>query len=180
VIIVDCTYHEKLDNLKVFQRFQGAHLELSRLKRQQFQTEVWDLGHTMLTDRVTTDSEKMQTVWEWPRKKHKHGSSPGVYSSYWRFTAGVVDVTKQLTQPRVDAQIFQWSPEADTIFWSLKELLCMSPISGYPQPDEEFSVDKNESTAGIHLLSEVQDNQKHVVACYGRTLSKAKKKYCMT
>jgi hypothetical protein len=26
----------------------------------------------------------------------------------------------------------------------------------------------------------VQDNQKHVVACYGRTLSKAKKKYCMT
>jgi hypothetical protein len=91
-----------------------------------------------------------------------------------------LDVTKQLTQPRVDAQIHQWPPEADAVFWFLKELLCMSPISGYPQPDEEFSVDNNESTVGIGLLSEVQESQEHVVAYNSRTLSKAKNKYCMT
>lgn len=83
-------------------------------------------------DRVTTDPEKMQTVREWPRNKHKLGSFPGLYSYYRRFTAGFVDVTKQLTEPRVDAQTFQWSPEADVIFQSLKELLYMPPISDYP------------------------------------------------
>jgi hypothetical protein len=129
---------------------------------------------------VTTDPENMQAVWEWPRNKHKLGSFPVLCSYYWRFTAGFVDVTKQQTQPRVDAQTFQWSPEADAIFWSLKVLLYMSSISGYPQPDEEFSVDKNESTVGIGLLSQVQESQVHVVAYYSRTLSKAKKKYCMT
>jgi hypothetical protein len=53
-----------LANLKVFQRFQGVHLELNPLKCQLFQNEKWDLGHTILTARVTTDLEKMQTVWE--------------------------------------------------------------------------------------------------------------------
>jgi hypothetical protein len=73
VIVIGRMFQDHLLNLwKVFQRLREARLKLNPEKCQLFQKEVQYLGHTVSPERIITNPEKLQAVWEWPTPKKKH------------------------------------------------------------------------------------------------------------
>jgi hypothetical protein len=55
---------------------------------------------------------------------------------------------------------FQWTPEVEATFQTLKGALCVAPVLSYPQPGKRFIVDTDASNIGIgRVLSQVQDRQ---------------------
>jgi hypothetical protein len=68
----------------------------------------------------------------------------------------------------------------EAAFQSLKDALCTATILAYSQPRERSVVDTDESNVGIGgVLSQVQDGQERVVACYSKMLNKAERKQCL-
>lgn len=91
------------------------------------------MGHAVSPEGVTTDPERLEAVQRWPppKDKHKSWSFLRLYTYYRRFITGFADIAKPLTQFMEEEQTYQWTPEADAAFWSLKESLCMAPVLGY-------------------------------------------------
>jgi hypothetical protein len=79
-------------------------------------------------------------------------------------------------------QAFQWTPLLEAAFQALMEAgLCSAPILAYPKPRERFLVDTDASYVEIGgVLSQIQDEQKQVISCYGKTLNNAEKHYFLT
>jgi hypothetical protein len=100
---------------------------------------------------------------------------------YGRFIHGFADIAKPLIRMTEEKRTFEWSPEAEAAFLSLKEALCTAPVLGYPRPGEKFIVDTHASNTGIGgVVSQIQDDHERVVAYFSKTLSKAERNYCVT
>jgi hypothetical protein len=106
-------------------------------------TEVRQLGYIVSSVGIITDTEEFEAIWKWPTPKNKHKirSFLGLCTYYRRFISGFVDIAKLLTKLMEEKQAFQWTPEVESIFQTLKEALCIAPILAYPQPSERFVVD---------------------------------------
>jgi hypothetical protein len=142
VIVIRRTFHEHLTNLrKVFQRFREACLNLNSKKCQLFQKEVRYVGHIVSPEGITTDPENLKAVRECPTPKNKHEvrSFLGLCSYYRRFISGFANITKPLTKLTEQKQSFQWTPEPEGAFQTLKGALCTVPILAYPNQDRGSS-----------------------------------------
>jgi hypothetical protein len=51
---------------------------------------------------------------------------------YRRFISGFTSITKPLTKLIEEKQAFQWTPEVEAAFRTLKKALCTAPILAYP------------------------------------------------
>jgi hypothetical protein len=163
VIVIGHTFQEHLRNLrKVFERLQEARLKLNPDKCHLLQQEVRYLGHIVSPKGTSTDPKKLKAMQEWPtpRTKHEIRSFLGLCTYYRRFISGFANIAKPLTKLTEEKQPFQWTPEVETAFQTLKGALCASPILAYPQPGERFIVDTDASNIGIGgVLSQVQDGK---------------------
>jgi hypothetical protein len=184
VIVKGCTFQEHLRNLrKVFERLREAHLKLNPDKCHLLQQEVRYLGHIVSPKGISTDPDKLKATQEWPtpRTKHKIRSFLSLCTYYRRFISGFTNIGKPLTKLAEEQQPFQWIPEIETAFQTLKGALCASPILAYPQPGERFIVDADSSNVGIGgVLSQVQDGKERVIAYYSKMLNKAERNYYVT
>jgi hypothetical protein len=122
------------------------------------------------------DPGKLEAVRCWPQPKDKHQlrSFLGLCTYYRRFISGFAEIAKHLTQLTEENRLFNWSPEAETAFHSLKNVLCTTPVLGYSQSGEKFIVDTDASNVAIGgVLSLLQDGQERVIAYLSKALSKA-------
>jgi hypothetical protein len=184
VIVIGSTFQGHLLNLrKVFERFREARLKLNPEKCQLLQKKVKYLGHVVSPEGISTDPKKLKAVREWPTPKDKHEirSFLGLCTYYRRFISGFANIAKPLTKLTEQKQAFQWTPEVEAGFQTLKGALCAAPILAYPKPGERFIVDTDASNFGIGgVLSHMQDGQERVIAYYIKMLNKAERNYCVT
>jgi hypothetical protein len=184
VIVIGRTFQEHLLNLrKVFQQFREARLKLNPAKCQLLRKEVRYLGHTVSSEGITTDPEKLKVVREWPTPKNKHEirSFLGLCTYYRRFILGFANIVKPLSKLTEQKQPFQWTSEVEAAFQKLKRPLCSAPVLAYPQPGQRFIVDTGASNVGIGgVLSQVKDGQERVIAYFSKTLNKPERNYCVT
>jgi hypothetical protein len=127
---------------------------------------------------VTTDPSKLEAVKNWPppTDKHQLRSFLRLCTYSRRFIHGFADIAKILTRLTEEKRTFEWSPEAEASFRSLKEALCTAPVLGYSRRGENFIFDTDASNTGIGgVLSHVQDGHERVVAYFSKTLSKAER-----
>jgi hypothetical protein len=144
----------------VFERFQEARLKLNPGKCQLLQKEVKYLRHTVSSEGISTDPEKLKAVREWPTPKDQHEirSFLGLCTYYRRFISGFANIAKPLTKLMEQRQAFQWTPEVEAAFQTIKGALCAAPILAYPKPGERYIVDTDASNFGIGgVLSQMQD-----------------------
>jgi hypothetical protein len=74
-----------------------------------------------------------------------------LYTYYRRFTAGLADIAKPLSQLMEEKWTFQWHPETEAAFQSLKVSFCMAPMLRYPQLGEKFAVNLYASNMGTEV-----------------------------
>jgi hypothetical protein len=132
---------------------------------------------------VTTDPEKLEAVKNWPPPADKHQLMSFLrWCTYYRmFIHGFADIAKPLIRLTEEKRTFEWSPEEEAAFQSLKQVLCTASLLGFPRLGEKFIVDTDASNTGIGgILSQVQDDHARVVAYFSKTPSKAERNYCVT
>jgi hypothetical protein len=135
VIVIGRMFQEHLLNMrKVFQWFREARLNLIPEKCQLVQNEVRYLGHILSPEGLTTDPEMLKIVRECPTPNNKHEirSFLGLCRYYRRFTSGFANIAKPLTELPEQKQSFQWIPEVEGAFETLKGALRATPILPTP------------------------------------------------
>jgi hypothetical protein len=109
------------------------------------------LGHIVSPEVINTDREKLRALWEWPAPKNKYDirSFLGLCTHYRRRIFCFANIAKPLTKLTEEKQAFQWTPEVEAAFQTLKVALCTDPILAYRQLREWFVVDTDASNVGV-------------------------------
>ena len=135
ILVSGQTFQKQLDNLEqVFQRLRNARLKLSPMKCHLFQKQVKYLGHIISQNRITTDPEKLKTVWEWPQPTciTELRQFLGLCSYYKHFILHFAHIAAPLHQLLESRQPFKWTLAGDVAFQQLKRALVEAPVLGYP------------------------------------------------
>jgi hypothetical protein len=73
------------------------------------------------------------------KNKHEIRSFLGLCTYYRWVISGFANIAKLLTKLNEEKQAFQWTPDVQAAFQTLK-WLCTTPVLAYPQPRERFIV----------------------------------------
>ena len=101
---------------------------------------------------------------------------------YRRFVESFSTTARPLHHPTEKSVHFKWTPECQVAFDSLHTQLTSTPILAYPNFKKPFLLDTDASDSGIGaVLSQFDEaGREHVIAYGSRSLTKAKRQYCVT
>ncbi|CAC5385628.1 Retrovirus-related Pol polyprotein from transposon 297,Retrovirus-related Pol polyprotein from transposon opus,Retrovirus-related Pol polyprotein from transposon 17.6 [Mytilus coruscus] len=152
VIIFSKSFEEHMKNLKeVFQRLKAANLKLNPKKCNFLKTEFKFLGHIDSESGVATDTNKIQSVKDWPVPKSIKDvrSFLGLTSYYRKFILKYADKAKPLYKVTEKNQKFVWTEDCQQSFEELKNTLISAPILAYPTREDLFILDTDASNVGM-------------------------------
>ena len=75
----------------------------------------------------------------------------------------------------------QWTETQESAFNCFKMALTTAPVLAYPNETGKFILDTDASDTGIGaVLSQMQNDEEHVIAYASKKLTKAERRYCVT
>ncbi|THC87525.1 hypothetical protein EYZ11_013030 [Aspergillus tanneri] len=180
--------------LKVLRRLleRGLHVDIDKCEFSV--TQVKYLGLIVSTDGISMDPEKVEAIRLWERSQSVKDVQVflGFAGFYRRFIPGFSQLTYPLNevtkgsqtyttvsgQTKVRYAPFQWTPECEKAFQTLKEAFTTAPILAYFDLLKETWVETNSSdlvTAGI--LSQMHGDILRPVAYFSKKISPAETNY---
>jgi len=167
----------------VLDRLRQAGLKLKPSKCCFLVKSVAFLGHTVCDGTIGVDYEKIRHVVEWPvpRNLKEVRGFIGLASYYRRFVKDFGKIAAPLNAMSEKNRRFEWTPECQTAFDTLKQLLTSPPVLAMPNQQDPFVLDCDASMCAIGaVLSQIQDGVERPVAYASKKLSKAEMNYCVT
>jgi transposase InsO family protein len=160
----------------VLQRLREHKLYAKLSKCEFWIDQVSFLGHVVSKDGLAVDPQKIVAVTEWkaPTTQTEIRSFLGLAGYYRRFVQGFSVLAAPLTQLLQKGVKFEWTPERQSSFEKLKNLLVSAPILAMPRPDMEYSVYTDASRLGYGC---VLMQEGHVIAYASRQLRPHKSNY---
>ena len=170
----------------VFARLRDAGLKLKPKKCFLFKREILYLGHVVSYKGVACDPTKIEAVARWspPRTARQVRTFVGTVGYYKRFIKDFAEICRplyNLTKPSVK---FEWSPECEEAFQTLKDRLVSAPIMSYPRDEGQYILDTDASGFAIGaVLSQVQtdpdgSSYERVISYGSRVLKPQETRYC--
>ena len=165
------------DNLvKLLQRARQANLKLNKSKMNLRKPKVSFMGHVITSKGLKPDPKKVKAVEEMPRptSKKELSSLLGFVNYLSKFLPRLAEVAKPLRELTSKEARFLWSPQHETAFSDVKQLVVNHPVLKFYDPLAEVTLqcDASEYGLGATLL---QDGQP--VAFASRTLSPNERNY---
>ena len=185
LLVYSKTLSEHLIHLsKVLGRLREVNLMLKPGKCHFARKEVQYLGHVLTPDGVKPNQDLVKAVECFPAPKDLKGVRRflGMSSYYRKFIPQFSKVAEPLHKLIRKDTPFDWSPECEAAFKSLKGKLIAAPILAYPSFEEPFLVETDASIEGLGtVLSQKQsDGQQHPIAFASRSFNPAEKNYSIT
>ena len=185
LIILGKTIEEHFRNLElVLKRLQEAGLKIKLSKCTFLKKEITYLGHTLTTQGIKVNDEKVRAITRYPRptSAKEVKSFIGLTSFYRIFVQHFSRIASPLTDLLKQDTPFVWTDRQEQAFNILKEKLSNPPILAFPQFDKEFILVCDASDIGIGscLMQYDNSNKLHPVAYYSRKLSKSELNYSVT
>jgi hypothetical protein len=152
ILIYSKSLSEHLDHLKqVFTILQQHQLYLKRSKCSFDQRSLEYLGHVISEQGVSTDSKKTEAIANWPTPTDaKQLRSFLRLSSYYRkFILGYDSISQPLTDLLKKNAIFQWTPQLQLSFDTLKQALVSAPVLALPDFTKGFHLETDASGTSI-------------------------------
>lgn len=179
LIVIGFNEQNHIGNLKrVFQICRQYNLKLNPIKCQFFRSEVVFLGHVCTESGLRPDPAKLVAIAKYPRPTDKDAVRRFVafMNYYRRFIANFAELTKPLTNLTRKRIEFNWSPECEKSFQTLKEKLLTPPILKYPNYEKEFNliVDASDFACGA-VLTQEYDNMDMPIAYVSKCFNKGEK-----
>ncbi len=178
------TIPECLERLeRVFERLAAAGLKLKPSKCNFFKKKVLFLGHIVTPEGITTDPAKIDVVKNWPVPTNttEIRAFVGLCSYYRRLVQDFAKIAKPLHQATEKNRPFQWTPDCQEAFETLRSRLTTAPIVAYPVPGEEYILDTDASEKCLGaVLSQLQDGTERVIAYFSKAMTREQQNYCVT
>lgn len=168
VIAIGSSVKHHLKNLKgIFEICRSRNLKLNPLKCKFFRTEMTYLGHKCTASGIQPDPEKLRCVMEYPVPKDKDETKRFVafanyYRRFMRNFAALCRLLNNLTRKNTS---FEWTPECQTAFDTLKKMLTDPPVLAYPDFSKPFilTTDASKFACGA-VLSQLIDGIERPIA----------------
>ena len=135
VLIASRTFDERLTHIReVFVRLRAAGLRLKPKKCLFHREEVPYLGHVISASGIKPDPSKTAEVRAFPVPSDVTGVRQfiGLASYYRRFIPSFSSVAEPLRALTKNNAVFNWTPECQSAFERLKDLLVSAPVLAYP------------------------------------------------
>ena len=183
-IIFSSTPEEHLERLRlVFERFRAHNLKINPDKCDFFRKKVQFLGHILSKDGLEVDPSKIEAVQNFPvpRSQTEVVSFLGLASYYRRFVPKFAEIARPSHKASETSTKFEWTPEAQDAFESLKLKLTSTPLLAFPCLKEPFILytDASQFAMGA-VLAQVQDGKERAICYASRSLSKSQTKFSAT
>ena len=184
IIMFSSTPEEHLERLRhVFQRFRAPNLKINPGKCDFFRMKVQFLGHIVSKNGLEVDHSKIEAVQKFPvpRSQTEVKSFLGLASDYRRFLPKFAEIARPLYKASETSTKFEWAPEAQDAFESLKLKLTSTPILAFPCLKEPYILytDARQFAMGA-VLAQVQDGKERAICYASKSLSKSQTKYSAT
>ena len=185
IIIFSKTLQYHNEKLRVvLKRLQDAKLKVKPEKCKFAYTSVLFLGHVVNNKGISPDPSKTDEILKWPTPifVNKVRNFLGVSNYYRRFIKNYSTTATPLNRLLEANHQFKWTTECENSFVILKNLLTTTPILVFPNFKKHFTLDCDASDTGLNaVLPQLDDNNcKHPIAYYSRSLSKQERRYSTT
>ena len=160
----------------VLSRLRQAGLTLKPKKCLFLREKVPYLGFVISKDGISPDPSKTDKVQHFPTPTDstKVRQFIGLASYYQRFIPRFANIAAPLHKLTKKNVPFEWTPECESSFAQLKQLLVEAPVLVYPRfgPGEEFLLETDASGVGLGavLSQKQQDDRFHPIAYASRSL----------
>lgn len=161
---------DHLSNLEeIFKVCRERNLKLNPEKCQFFKPEVLYLGHILSSEGIKPNPEKYEVIENYPRPVNGGEAKRfvAICNFYRKFIRNFSTLTKPLTNLSRKRVVFDWTPECEQAFQTLKKTLVRGPILHYPNFKKTFIVTCDASDVGCGgLLSQLNDKGEEVPICF--------------
>ena len=174
VVIKGRDFSNHLSNVrKVLSRIREAGLTLNALKCKFFQTSLPYLGHIIDHGTIRIDPERTRTITDMPTPSNARSVKEflGMAQFCDRFIPHfsiIATPLHELTQPHVP---FQWTPQCQTAFDRIKNMLTTAPVLRAPESSDFFILETDACDKGEGVCLKVRTNNghaEHIVAYASR------------
>ena len=155
-----------IDDILIYSENEANHAEhlrvvLSRLREHklyakfskcEFQfSKVPFLGHILSKDGIFVDPSKVQEVMDWkaPTSVLEVQSFLGLAGYYRHFIPDFSKIAKPMTRLLQKDEKFNWTPECEAAFHTLRSLLTIAPVLAQPNIEKPFYVFYDASGIGL-------------------------------
>jgi len=184
VVILTQDFEEHLRILReVFRRLREANITVSWEKCQFCRPEMRYLGYVVDRNGLRVDPDKVRAMLELPRPKSPREVRRvlGSFGWYRRFVPEFSSVVAPITALTMKNRKFDWTPECESAFRKIKDLLVAAPILSCPDYSREFVIQTDASGYGIGAVLTQPYPEGEKVICYlSRSLSKQERIYTTT
>lgn len=164
LIVIGCSENHHLQNLeKVFEACRKYNLKLNPVKCRFFNRECTFLGHKITSEGILPDDSKYEVINNYPVPKNADEVKRFVaFTNYYRrFIPRFAEISaplNKLTRKRVD---FNWTPECQQSFITLKKSLISPRILQYPDFSKPFIItcDSSRDACGAVLSQKFGDSE---------------------
>ena len=135
ILVYSATAREHEEHLRiVLERLREHQLYAKFSKCEFWLEEVAFLGHVLTAKGVAVDPSKIQAVkdWEQPQNVTEIRSFLGLAGYYRRFIENFSKIARPMTNLLKKVNEFDWTPECEQSFQTLKEKLTTTPVLALP------------------------------------------------
>lgn len=169
VLIYSPDWDSHLTHLQtIFTLFRTHKLHAKLTKCEFGRLELGYLGHTISSQGVQVDNEKIKAIQQWPipTSIRTLRGFLGLTGYYRRFVAYYATLAAPLTN-LLRKNAFVWTPDASSAFQSLKDALTHTPVLQLPDFTKTFEI---HSDASATAIGAVLLQQNHPVAYFSKVL----------
>ena len=155
ILVHSKTLNEHFDHVDiVLKRLADAKLKLNFKKCFWFRKELKFLGHIVANGVIKTDNEKIRIIekWQTPLNVIQVLQFLGLAGHYRKFVKNFANIAHPLHELTKKSKIWQWSPECQAAFDSLKQALISSPILRMPDFTKKFTIFTDASAVALGAI----------------------------
>ncbi|GKV02736.1 hypothetical protein SLEP1_g15133 [Rubroshorea leprosula] len=168
-------FHEK--HLRTVLETLRSERLFAKIKKCEFWLDnVAFLGHVVTKDGISVDPQKIEVVVDWkrPNSVAEILSFLGLAGYYRRFVGDFSRIALPMTHLIKKDTKFEWTPECEKSFLTLKEKLVTTPVLALPINGERFTIYSDASKKGLGCVLMQKDR---VIAYTSRQLKPYEENY---
>jgi hypothetical protein len=182
IVVFSRTFDEHLDGLReVFDRLRNAKISLKLSKCVFAAPQVDYLGFVLSDKGVQPQSRLTEAVQNFatPKNKKEVKRFLGMSGFYRDFIKGFSEIAAPLNRLTRDQEVFDWKPDCEAAFQTLKNALLSSPVLAFPNTNSKFlvEVDASKNAVGGVLSQTQEDGLIHPVAYFSSALKDNQKEW---
>lgn len=185
LLVTSSEWNEHCQRIRqVLEKLSDNHVTLKLDKSRLIAEDITFLGYVLTNQGIKPSPEKIEAIQNFPRpSKKKHLQSfLGLCNYYRKFQSNYSTLTTKFKKQLSSKDKWNWGPEEDTIFNTIKERFLETVMLRHPNFNNPFymNCDASDTSLGAELYQEDEEENHLVISFASRILTNSEKNYSVT